>query len=107
MSLEYACSVATGPELENNIVLTIDACSRVLDPNSVQEKINQVTLIERIFFGFIELFLFSFKQTVKCCTFRLSFKQTSECQTHHLFISFLFYLRFVLPQETIVLLKKI
>jgi len=41
MSLEYACTI-TGGELLNHICLTIDACSRVIDPNSVQDEINKI-----------------------------------------------------------------
>jgi len=41
MSLEYACTVGQG-ELINTICLTIDACSRVIDPNTVQSLIDRI-----------------------------------------------------------------
>jgi len=43
MSLEYCCNVGGGlPEIENNICLTIDACSRVLDPRTVLDVIHEI-----------------------------------------------------------------
>jgi len=42
MSLEYTCSVGLGEPNLATVSLTIDACSRVLDPNSAQDLIDQV-----------------------------------------------------------------
>jgi len=42
MSLEYICRIDMSAGLINEIALTIDACSRVLDPRNVREVINDL-----------------------------------------------------------------